>query len=135
MAMSAGDFGKAQINVTPMIDVLLVLIIMFLVITPLAPRGLRTSIPQPSTAATEMAPDADLVLSVHEDGSVSLNQEAVDRSDLETRLKQIFKTNTNRPVFIRGEGQVDFKQVAEVIDLAKGVGIERIGLMPGEKRP
>jgi biopolymer transport protein ExbD len=134
MGMSAGDFGKGQINVTPMIDVLLVLIIMFLVITPLAPRGLKTDVPHPSTSDRSMGEDEDLVISVHEDGSVSLNQEAVERTDLEARLKQLFKMNTNRPLFIRGDGQVDFERVAQVIDLAKGIGVERIGLMPGEKR-
>ena len=134
MAMSANNFGKAQMNVTPLIDVLLVLIIMFLLVTPPAPRGLKADAPQAPNSDRSEPQNDNLVVSVHADGSVSLNQEAVEKADLEERLKQIFKMDTNRPLFIRSEGSVDFQQVAEVIDLAKGIGIERIGLMPGEAR-
>jgi biopolymer transport protein TolR len=128
MAMSCG-FGKAQMNVTPMIDVLLVLIIIFMLIVPVPPRGLNALVPQESPPGQPSSPSQDLVISIRADGTVLLNQDVVELANLEERLKQVFKTNTNRPIFIRGEGKLDFEKVAQVIDLAKGAGLERIGLM------
>jgi biopolymer transport protein TolR len=128
MAMSGG-FGKAQMNVTPMIDVLLVLIIIFMLIVPVPPRGLNALVPQESPPGQPSSPSQDVVISIRADGTVLLNQDVVELANLEERLKQVFKTNTNRPIFIRGEGKLDFEKVAQVIDLAKGAGLERIGLM------
>jgi biopolymer transport protein TolR len=128
MAMSCG-FGKAQMNVTPMIDVLLVLIIIFMLIVPVPPRGLNALVPQESPPGQPSSPSQDVVISIRADGTVLLNQDVVELANLEERLKQVFKTNTNRPIFIRGEGKLDFEKVAQVIDLAKGAGLERIGLM------
>jgi biopolymer transport protein ExbD len=129
MGMSLGGPGrlKADVNMTPMIDVLLVLIIIFMVITPIAPKGLEALIPQPSHGPA--APSDDLVITIRSDKSLRLNQERINAEELYGRLKGIFATSGNRVVFIRGEEGLEFQQIAEVIDIAKGAGAGRIGLM------
>ncbi len=132
MAMSLGGSGRprADINMTPMIDVLLVLIIIFMVITPIAPKGLNALIPQPPPkdhAAT--VDDENLIVSVLADGSVRLNQETVAWDRLQARLAGLLQTHGNRPVFVRGEHGIDFEPVALAIDLAKGAGAGRVGLI------
>jgi biopolymer transport protein ExbD len=86
-------------------------------------------VPQESPPGQPSSPSQDVIISIRADGTVLLNQDVVELANLEERLKQVFKTNTNRPIFIRGEGKLDFEKVAQVIDLAKGAGLERIGLM------
>jgi biopolymer transport protein ExbD len=125
MSMSTG--GKAQINVTPMIDVLLVLIIIFMVITPITPRGLNALLPQPAGEAPP--PTQDIVLSVHGDGTVSLNQEPVELAALHDRLVALFRNHLNHVVFVHGDKSLNFEPVARVIDIARGAGLDRIALM------
>jgi len=128
MAMM-GD-RKAQINMTPMIDILLVLIIIFMVITPLTPRGLRTLVPQPAPASSEpAAPSRDIVITVRPDGTVRLNQEPVKLTELRQRLTLLFRTATDHVIFVRGEKGLEFRAVAEVIDIVNGAGLNRVALM------
>ena len=127
MGMSAGN-QKAQINVTPMIDVLLVLIIIFMVITPLTPTGLKTEVPQPAPATDRPQPPAhDIVITVRGDRTIRLNQEPVDLENLPQRLARISRTEA--VVFVQGDRSLEFQQIAEVIDIAHGAGLNRIGLM------
>jgi len=132
MAMSLGGNGKprADINMTPMIDVLLVLIIIFMVITPIASRGLEALIPESSEHnPSAREPEDNLIVSVLNDGSLRINQEKVAWNNLETRLSGILRTRGNRVVFVRGENGIDFEPVAQAIDLAKEAGASRIALM------
>jgi len=128
MTVNTGGSQKAEINVTPMIDVLLVLIIIFMVITPLTPRGLNTLVPQESSA-TATAPVQHPVITVRSDGDVQLNQEPVALTDLEPRLRRLVGSAAYATVFVRGEHGLEFRQVAAVIDIARGAGFERVGLM------
>jgi biopolymer transport protein TolR len=121
---------KAQINMTPMIDVLLVLIIIFMVITPLAPSGLRTLVPQAAPAGREQPPPAsEIVITVRADGTIRLNQEPVELADLQRRLTEVFRTATDHAIFVRGEKGLEFRAVADVIDIANGAGLNRVALM------
>jgi biopolymer transport protein TolR len=132
MAMSVGGKGKrCEMNVTPMIDVLLVLIIIFMVITPIAPTGLPALVPQasPSIQARTVPPPHDIVISVTE-GGVQLNQEAISIERLHGRLVALFANGGNQVIFLRGEKQLEFRRIAEVIDIAKGAGVNRIAFMP-----
>jgi biopolymer transport protein ExbD len=132
MGMSLGGNAgqKAQINVTPMIDVLLVLIIIFMVITPLAPTGLKTLVPQPAQAeATQPAPSDDVVVSVGADRSIRLNQQPVELANLQSRLADLFKRAPSHVLFVRGDRSLEFRDIAAVIDVARGAGLERIALM------
>jgi biopolymer transport protein TolR len=131
MAMSLGPHGSlhANINVTPMIDVLLVLIIIFMVITPTTSRGLNTLVPQPESGPGVATPSGDIVVTVNRDETVSINRETVPLTDLPDRLRRLFANHPGHPLFVRGGKDLDFQQVAEVIDIARGIGLDRIALM------
>jgi biopolymer transport protein TolR len=119
MVGSRGRSPKFEINMTPMIDVLLVLIIIFMVITPLTPHGLEALVPQPPPRHRNASPDPRTVVIVLEkDGSMRLNQEPVEESSLQQRLRDIFKTRAERAVFVKGDPSMDFAPVAHAIDLA-----------------
>ena len=127
--MSVG-YRKGEINITPMIDILLVLIIIFMVIQPEYSTGLDTAVPKaapPGSVATETG---DVLILVHSDGTVVLNQESVAIKSLASRLRDLYKRAAQVAVFIRADKDADFGQVAEVIDLANGVGIKKVGLLP-----
>jgi biopolymer transport protein ExbD len=130
MAMSLGGSAKprADINMTPMIDVLLVLIIIFMAITPIAPKGLHTLILKRRRRARRRPPTMKIV-SVLKDGTVRVNRETVTWESLKGRLAGILRTSGTRPVLVRGESGIDFEPVAVAVDLANGAGAERIGLM------
>ena len=121
----------AQINVTPMIDVLLVLIIIFMVILPNRSEGLKTQVPQQSDAATSppTAVQQDVVLTVQGEGKVLVNQDAVQMDALPDRLRAIFNATAQPVIFVKGKGSLAFQEVAEVIDAAKGAGFTRVALL------
>ena len=133
--LKAGDKDVAsEINVTPMIDVLLVLLIIFMVIVPATPRGESALIPQP--ARRDAKPADAVVLEVIQDagGAVGfrINQQPVAKGELQSRLATVFATRAQRVLFVKGDDQLSFTQIAEVIDIGHSAGIDQIGLMtPG----
>jgi biopolymer transport protein ExbD len=114
-----------------MIDVLLVLIIIFMVITPLTPKGLETLVPQPAPPNQQQteADQRTVVVTINKDKSMLINTEPTDMVKLGPRLEEIFKTRAERLIFVKGDNDLDFQDVAKVIDVAKGVGIDKVGLM------
>ena len=133
MGMAVGGSGsaKADINMTPMIDVLLVLIIIFMVITPLTPKGLEALVPQPPKAdqPQSQADQRTVVIVINRDKSMQINQEPTDEQRLGPRLEEIFKTRAERVVFVRGDNDLEYQYVAKAIDIAHGAGIDKVGLM------
>ena len=133
MSMAVGGSGgpKADINMTPMIDVLLVLIIIFMVITPLTPKGLEALVPQPPPPNQKVQEDntRTVVIVINKDKSMMINQEQTDENKLGQRLEEIFKTRAERVVFVKGDPDLEFRDVAKAIDIAHGAGIDKVGLM------
>jgi biopolymer transport protein ExbD len=130
MAMTANG-SKGSINVTPMIDVLLVLLIIFMVVVNPDSQGLDTAVPQePNEQSQPSAKPQDIILRVRGDGKVSVNQEVVAMAKLEPRLRQIVATRGNHVIFVGADRDLDFQPVVSVIDIARGVGLDRIALLP-----
>jgi biopolymer transport protein ExbD len=119
-------------NMTPMIDVLLVLIIIFMVITPLTPKGLEALVPQPPPpgAQADESSTRTVVITINGDHSMLINAEPTNMDSLGPRLADIFKTRAERVVFVKGDPTLEYVWVAQAIDIAHGVGIDKVGLMP-----
>jgi len=133
MAMSVGGTKGvvSEPNVVPLIDVLLVLIIIFMVITPRTPTGLKTLVPQPAPPNEKQTqPDSrTIVVQVLANGQVKINQDDVTWNDLGSRLFDIFKERADRIAFVKGDDNVEFSQVAHAIDIMRGAGIDHVGLI------
>lgn len=133
MGMSVGAPGtiKSDINMTPFIDILLVLLIIFMVIAPITPKGLETLVPQPAPPGAQptAADQRTVVVSINKDKSMMINQEPVTEDRLGMRLEEIFKARAERVVFVKGDPDLEYRYVASAIDIAKGAGIDKVGLM------
>lgn len=132
MAMTTGK--RAEINVTPLIDVLLVLLIIFMVIIPQKSVGLDASVPQPASDASQPPPPArDIVISVHQDRTLDINTEKVTWDALADRLREILARRPDGVIFVAAAPSLDFQDVARVLDEARSAGIRQVGLMPRSK--
>ena len=135
MGMSVGGANRGifvEMNVVPLIDVLLVLLVIFMII-PHKQSGMVADLPQPAPqkGVSDPQPTA-VVIQVFADGALRINQESVNWDGLGARLEQIFGSRANRTAFVRGDGALEFQVIARVIDVMRAAGVSSVGLMtPG----
>ena len=137
MSMGGGGSNMSEINVTPMIDILLVLLIIFMVIVPVTPKGLEALVPQPPKNPQKQSQPNDRTIVVQvicpntscATPGYKINDTDVNRSDLLPKLSDIYANRAERVMFIRGDDNVDFSYVADVIDIGKAANVDHIGLM------
>jgi len=121
--------SSAEPNVVPLCDVLLVLIIIFMVITPMVQKGIDVKLPE-TTAEAGAAPQGLIVLTLQRDMDVLINQEQVEMNMLSGRLREIYEVRQDKTIFIRADARVPYSAVIEMIDIAKGAGVEVTGITP-----
>jgi biopolymer transport protein TolR len=130
MTVASNKDLQASINMTPMIDVLLVLLIIFMAVAPTQSAGLSALAPEREDEAKARAPEEAIVLEIASDGSYRINSQWLDHSMLADRLVSIFKNRGDRVLFVKGAPDLEFAAVAGAIDTAHEANIDRVALMP-----
>ncbi|OGU00433.1 MAG: hypothetical protein A2085_11315 [Gemmatimonadetes bacterium GWC2_71_10] len=130
MATSSGGSMNSDINVTPFIDVLLVLLVIFMITLPLSRRVLDIQVPKEEQATRTNEPSTSIVLEIKADGSIAINTQPVDLPTLASRLHEIYDARGDKLLFIKVDNSRKYREVVNVIDIARGAGVKVFGLAP-----
>ena len=137
MAMSTGGGGGLtnEINVTPMIDVLLVLLIIFMLVVPMSRKAIDLQIPDPNDQTVSATPPpAQIVLEVGQGGTFAVNKQAIPKAELPKYLKELYDPRPEKIIFVKGDPKVKYEDVITAMDIARGAGVKVIGAVPKETK-
>jgi biopolymer transport protein ExbD len=122
--------AKAEPNVVPLCDVLLVLLIIFMVITPFVQKGIDVKLPETQSDSSGAQPAGLVVLTIQKNDTIMINKDPIELRMLLESLRRIYSTRQDKTIFIRAEAKLPFGKITEVMDIAKGAGIDVLGLIP-----
>jgi len=134
MSMSTGGGGGLtnEPNVTPMIDVLLVLLIIFMLVVPMSRKAIDLQLPDPTEQQSSSNPPPQIVLEVLPGNRFAVNKEPLDKATLPKRLKEIYDGRPEKIIFVKGDPKVKYSDVIFAMDVARGAGVKVIGVSPKE---
>jgi biopolymer transport protein ExbD len=133
--MSAGQSGRLtnEPNVTPMIDVLLVLLIIFMLVVPMSRKAIDLQLPDPTEQQSSATPPPQIVLEVLPGNKFSVNKEPIAKANLASRLKEIYDGRPEKIIFVKGDPKVKYSDVIFAMDVARGAGVKVIGVSPKDQ--
>ena len=135
MSMSAGQSGRLtnEPNVTPMIDVLLVLLIIFMLVVPMSRKAIDLQLPDPTEQPSSATPPPQIVLEVLPGNRFLVNKEPIAKNNLPARLKEIYDGRPEKIIFVKGDPKVKYSDVIYAMDIARGAGVKVIGVSPKDQ--